>query len=91
VAQLGTERSSLTAPVDAVRLAPGERAEAVAIRQVEALARHLADGPVPLFVFDAGYSPALLTVALADMRAAVLARLRDDRVFFRSAQPPPRG
>src|SRR5919204_1959002 len=91
VAQLGTERSSWTAPVDAVRLAPGERPEAVAIRQVRALAQHLADGSIPLFVFDAGYSPALLTVGLAEARAAVLVRFRDARVVFRSAQPRPRG
>ena len=52
VAQLGTERSSWTAPVDAPRLAPAEQPEAVAIRQVRALAHHLADGPIPLFVFD---------------------------------------
>ena len=32
VAQLGAERSSWTAPLDAVRLAPGERPEAVAVR-----------------------------------------------------------
>src|SRR5919199_4743856 len=31
VAQLGTERSSWTAPLDAVRLAPGERPEAVGL------------------------------------------------------------
>ncbi len=91
VAQLGAERSSWTAPVDAVRLAPGERPEAVAIRQVRTLAQHLVDGPVPLFVFDGGYSPSLLTTALVDVRAAVLVRFRDDRVFFRSAQPRPRG
>jgi Transposase DDE domain len=91
VAQLGTARSSWTAPVDAVRLAPGERPEAVAIRQIQALAPRLAKGPVPLFVFDAGYSPALLTAALAEVRAAVLVRFRDDRVFFRAARPPARG
>jgi hypothetical protein len=91
VAQLGTERSSWTAPVDAVRLVPGERPETVAIRQVQALAPRLADGPVPLFVFDGGYSPSLLTAALADARAAVLVRFRDDRVFFHSAQPPAPG
>ena len=91
VAQLGAERSSWTAPLDAVRLAPGERPEAVAIRQVQVLAPQLAEGPIPLFVFDAGYSPSLLTAALADVRAAVLVRFRDDRVFFRSAQPPARG
>jgi hypothetical protein len=91
VTQLGTERSSWTAPVDAVRLAPGERAEAVAIRQVTALAPQLASGPVPLFVFDAGYSPSLLTAGLANVRAAILVRFRDDRVFFRAAAPPAGG
>jgi hypothetical protein len=91
VAQLGTERSSWTAPVDAVRLAPGERPEAAAIRQVQALAPEMVSDPVPLFVFDAGYSPPLLTVGLAETRATVLVRFRDDRVFFRSAQPPARG
>src|SRR5262245_61175214 len=38
VAQLGAERSSWTAPLDAARLAPGERPEAVAVRQLRALA-----------------------------------------------------
>jgi hypothetical protein len=91
VAQLGTERSSWTAPVDAVRLAPGERPETVAVRQIRALAPQLAGGPVPVFVFDAGYSPSLLTAALAEVRAGVLVRFRDDRVFFHSAAPPARG
>ena len=77
--------------MDAVRLAPGERPEMVAIRRVRTLAPQLASGPVPFFVFDAGYSPARLTAALADVRAAVLARFRDDRVCFRSAQPRARG
>ena len=45
VAQLGTERSSWTAPLDAVRLAPGERPEAVAVRQIQGLAPRLAGGP----------------------------------------------
>src|SRR5919199_1499072 len=66
VAQLGTERSSWTAPVDAVRLAPGERPETLAVRQIRALAPQLAGGPVPVFVFDAGYSPALLAAASAE-------------------------
>jgi hypothetical protein len=49
------------APVDAVRLASGERPEAVTIRHMKTLAPHLANGPVPEFVFDAGYSLALRT------------------------------
>jgi hypothetical protein len=33
----------------------------------------------------------VLTLARADVRAAVLVRFRDDRVFFRSAEPRPKG
>jgi hypothetical protein len=63
----------------------------VAEHQVQALAPQLAQGPVPLFVFDAGYSPALLTAALAQVRGALLVRFRDDRVFFRAAPAEARG
>jgi hypothetical protein len=87
VAQLGTERSSWTAPLDATRLVPGERPESVAVRQLRALAPLLPAEPVPLFVFDAGFAPAVLTTALADVPVAVLVRFRGDRVFFRA--PPP--
>ena len=44
-------------------------------------------GPVPLFVFDAGYDSAQLTLDLAEARVAVLVRLRADRCFY--ADPPP--
>src|SRR6266511_1071134 len=80
VAQLGAERSSRTAPIDARRLRPGERAEAAAAEQIRALLPLLPTAPVPLFVFDAGYDAAALTRALDGERAAVLVRLRDDRV-----------
>ena len=43
--------------------------------------------PVPLFVFDAGYDSAQLTLDLAEERVAVLVRLRSDRCFY--ADPPP--
>jgi hypothetical protein len=42
---------------------------------------------VPLFVFDAGYDSAQLTLDLAEQRARVLVRLRADRWFY--ADPPP--
>jgi hypothetical protein len=87
LAQLGPDRSSWTAPMDARRLRPGERAEAVALRQISALLPHLPADPVPVFVFDAGYDARALTHALADARAAVLVRMRSDRVFYR--RPPP--
>lgn len=41
-----------------------------------------AGGPVPLFVFDAGYDPVPLTEGLAATRAAILVRLRRDRCFY---------
>src|SRR3954468_21410668 len=40
-----------------------------------------------MFVFDAGYDPIALTVDLADLPVAILARIRCDRVF--SAAPTP--
>jgi len=49
-----------------------------------------ADGPVPLFVFDAGYDPEALARELAELdgqQVAVLVRLRSDRCFY--ADPPP--
>ena len=45
------------------------------------------DGNVPLFVFDARYDPIALGHELADVRAEVITRIRDDRVFC--ADPPP--
>jgi hypothetical protein len=60
-----------------------------AAAQVRALLGRLpAGGPVPLFVFDAGYDSAQLTLDLAEAPAAVLVRLRSDRCFY--ADPPPR-
>jgi hypothetical protein len=51
------------------------------MRQVQTLAPQLADGPVLLFVFDGGYSPSLLTAALAEVRAAILVRFREFQVL----------
>src|SRR6266545_1971599 len=90
VAQLGAERSSWTAPVDARRLRPGERPEAAAAERIRTLLPLLPTAPVPLFVCGAGYGAAALTRGLDGARAAVLVRLREDRVFF-CAPPPPSG
>jgi hypothetical protein len=89
IAQLSFERDSWTAPVDAARLHPGSDTDQQAAWQVRALlARLPASQAVPLFVFDAGYDSAQLTLDLAAERAAVLVRLRADRCFY--ADPPPR-
>jgi DDE superfamily endonuclease len=89
IAQLGFDRDSWTAPVDARRLHPLDDADGTAAGQIRALlARLPPGGPVPLFVFDGGYDSAQLTLDLADVPAAVLVRLRSDRCFY--ADPPPR-
>jgi hypothetical protein len=89
VCQLGFARDSWTAPVDAARLHPLDDSDQLAARQVHALLRRLgAGGPVPWFVFDAGYDSAQLSLDLAGAPVAVLVRLRSDRCFY--ADPPPR-
>jgi hypothetical protein len=88
IAQLGFDRDSWTAPVDARRLHPLDDTDHTAAVQVRALLERLPAGePVPLFVFDGGYDSAQLTLDLADVPAAVLVRLRSDRCFY--ADPPP--
>ncbi len=44
-----------------------------------------------MFVFDAGYDPIALTHALADVPAALVIRIRDDRVFYPDPAPPAPG
>jgi hypothetical protein len=89
ICQLGFARDSWTAPVDARRLHPLDDTDQTAAAQVRRLLGRLpASESVPLFVFDAGYDSAQLTLDLADAPAAVLVRLRADRCFY--ADPPPR-
>jgi hypothetical protein len=89
IAQLGFDRDSWTAPVDAQRLHPLDDTDQTAAAQVRALLDRLdAGGRVPLVVFDAGYDSAQLSLDLADAGVAVLVRLRSDRCFY--ADPPPR-
>jgi hypothetical protein len=89
ICQLGFARDSWTAPVDAARLHPLDDTDQHAARQIRALVGRLpAGGPVPWFVFDAGYDSAQLSLDLADARVVVLVRLRSDRCFY--ADPPPR-
>jgi hypothetical protein len=88
ITQLGFDRDSWTAPVDAARLHPLDDTDQQAARQIRALLARLPVGEaVPLFVFDAGYDSAQLTLDLAEVPAAVLVRLRSDRCFY--ADPPP--
>jgi hypothetical protein len=87
IAHVNFAHDSWTAPVDARRLHPLDDTDQTAAAQIHALLRRLgAGGPVPLFVFDAGYDSAQLTLDLAETRVAVLVRLRSDRCFY--ADPP---
>jgi DDE superfamily endonuclease len=89
ITQVSFARDSWTAPVDAARLHPLDDTDQHAARQIQALLGRLgAGGPVPWFVFDAGYDSAQLSLDLADARVVVLVRLRSDRCFY--ADPPPR-
>src|SRR3954453_4563310 len=83
IAQLGFDRDSGTAPVDPHRVPAEDDIGRVTAAQVRALTGRLAlGGAVPIFVFDAGYDPIALTVDLADLPVAILARIRCDRVFY---------
>jgi DDE superfamily endonuclease len=89
ICQLGWSPDSWTAPLDVERIAPSSDATQATIDQVARLVGLLpADQAVPLFVFDAGYDPIAIGHALAETRAQVLARIRDDRVFY--GDPPAR-
>ncbi|MGH8899136.1 MAG: transposase [Egibacteraceae bacterium] len=88
VTQLSWAADSPTAPVDARRIPPDADTTDAAIAQVSGLVDRLdPDGPVPLFVHDAGYDPIALGVGLADTRAAVLVRIRSDRVLYTDPDP----
>jgi hypothetical protein len=92
VAALESGRSSWTAPLDAVRLAPGDDATEVTAAQIRDLlarlrqAGQLAEGdPEVLVVLDAGYDVIRLAFLLAGLPVRLLARIRSDRVFYAPA------
>src|SRR4051812_6318558 len=91
---LETGRSSWTAPLDAVRLAPGDDAATVTAAQVRGVvdrliaAGHWRPGdPDILLVADAGYDGPRLSHVLADLPIVVLVRMRSDRVLRRPTPP----
>ena len=92
IAQLDWARDSWTAPVDALRIPPGEDTTSATIGQLRHLVGLLpGEAQVPLFVFDAGYDPIALSAGLGNDRAAVLVRIRSDRVFYADPAPTPAG
>ncbi|MCA1681851.1 MAG: transposase [Actinobacteria bacterium] len=96
ITQLSWSADSWTAPLDARRIPPTADTTDTTVAQVRDLVARLAAaddraGPVPMFVFDAGYDPIALTHALTDLRASVVVRIRDDRVFYPDPVAPAPG
>lgn len=94
VVALESGRSSWTAPLEAVRLAPGADAATVTARQVRDIVERLVaagqwqtDDPNILIVADAGYDTPRLAFLPRDLPVQVLARMRSDRVLRRAAPP----
>jgi hypothetical protein len=92
VVALETGRSSWTAPLDAVRLAPGADAASVTAGQIRDVVDRLITAgqwrpgdPDILLVADAGYDGPRLAHVLADLPITVLVRMRSDRVLRRPA------
>ncbi|WP_218002631.1 transposase [Nocardia brevicatena] len=92
VAALETGRHSWTAPLDALRLAPGADIAAVTCAQIRDVVHRLlvagqwrgGDPEIPV-VLDAGYDAPRIAHLLADLPVQILGRLRSDRVFRRPA------
>ncbi len=87
-------RSSWTAPLDAVRLTPGDDTATVTARQLRDLLQRLITAgqgqtgdPDILIVADAGYDAPRLGFLLKDLPVQVLARMRSDRVLRRAGPP----
>jgi DDE superfamily endonuclease len=98
VAVLEPGRTSWTAPLDAVRLGPGDDETDVTAAQVRGVitglagAGHWRDGdPAILVVMDAGYDVTRLAWLLADLPVELCGRLRSDRVLCFPAAPRPDG
>jgi len=92
IAGLDWAADSWTVPLDARRIPPRADTVAATVDQLGELVGLLGDaGPVPLFVFDAGYDPIALGAGLAEARAQVLVRIRSDRLFYPDPAPAPAG
>jgi len=92
IVALETGRSSWTAPLDAVRLRPGDDLAAVTARQIRDLVgRLVAEGqwrsgdPLVWIVLDAGCDVMRLARLLDDLPVELIGRLRSDRVMRRPA------
>ena len=81
--RLSLARTSWTAPMKVRRLKPEDNSNLVAVERIKALPQEgRASGPLPIFVFDAGYDPVQLAQAWGTLHAAALIRLRAGRCFY---------
>jgi hypothetical protein len=88
ISQLSFRRDSWTAPLDVQRVSRSADVNTVAATQIKALLPRLpSGGPVPLFVFDAGYDAVQLALDLDGVPVATLVRLRKDRCFYADPDP----
>jgi hypothetical protein len=88
ITQIDWAPDSWTAPLDAMRVAPGMDTTTATIGQVRRLVDLLGKTrDVPLFVFDAGYDGIALGAGLATDRAQVLVRISSSRVFHPDPAP----
>ncbi|GAA1222404.1 hypothetical protein GCM10009665_10790 [Kitasatospora nipponensis] len=92
VVALESGRTSWVAPLDAVRLRPGDDLAAVTAAQLRDLVERLISAgqwspgdPSVLIVADAGYDVMRLAYLLRDLPVEILGRLRSDRVMRRPA------
>lgn len=95
VAALESGRTSWTAPLDALRLRPGDDLAAVTAGQIRDLVERLiAAGqwrqgdPLVWIVVDAGYDVPRLAWLLSDLPVEVMGRLRSDRVMRKPVSRP---
>jgi hypothetical protein len=92
ITALDWANNSWTAPMDARRIPPTADATDVTVSQVRDLVTRLGQtATTPVFCFDAGYDAIALTHELADVRADIVVRIRDDRVFYTDPTPPAGG
>jgi DDE superfamily endonuclease len=91
LAQVPVRGSSRTAPLRVRRILPGENVNLVAAEQIRSwLEQAPTTAALPIFTFDAGYDPAQLSLALADLPVCLLVRMRAGRCFYAdpSSLPP---
>jgi hypothetical protein len=98
VAALGPGASSWTAPLDAVRIGPGDDETEVTAAQLREVAGRLERAghwrpgdPDIIVALDAGYDLVRLAWLLADLPLVLCGRLRSNRVFWRPPGPRPAG